>query len=92
MPWCRQCHLYSKRLAMPVFVGVYPDLCRVWYVFSKLGTGYALFNASTTNRKGYTMSQSNQYFIYSAKLLKIKVKPLTYAQWLSLAAALARSA
>lgn len=31
------------------------------------------------------MSQTNQYFIYSAKLLKIKVKPLTYAQWLKLA-------
>jgi hypothetical protein len=31
------------------------------------------------------MSQSNTYFLYSAKLLKIKVKPLTYAQWLKLA-------
>lgn len=31
------------------------------------------------------MSQSNLYFLYNARMVKIKAKPLSYAQWLKLA-------
>jgi hypothetical protein len=36
------------------------------------------------------MSQSNQYFIYCARMIKIKAKPMGYSQWLALAAKLAQ--